>query len=312
MHIFKKISVFILLFIVSLVSFFRCNKQSTTPENPYDSINYGDSVFVEDTLDPNSITALHRDIFFPKCATPGCHDGNFEPNFLSVQSTYSTLVYHPLVKTDSNGYFLYRVQAYDTASSWLHERLVTDDATLGRMPLYADPLSQEEMDRINNWIMNGAPDTYENKAVYPDVQPTIAFYLALNEFTQGAITISGSDNRLNGIGYNPFLVKTDSSFYILVNVTDDSTAINALNGSKVLLSKKREDFSNATGSASAYLNSGGYEYWYSYISTASYSPGDTVYLRFYANDGKHDEDMEYPTDDDEFFMHLYWSFYVEN
>lgn len=288
-----------------------CKKDEALPDNPYNKVTYGTAVVYEDTLDPNSITALHRDIFFPKCGTPGCHDGNFEPNFLTVQSAYSTLVYQPLVKTDSTGYFLYRVHPYDITRSWIHERLTTTDQTLGRMPLYATPLAQDEMDRINTWIMNGAPDVNGNKAVYPDVQPNIPYYFAINDLVSNSITISAIDNRIDNVGFNPFIVKPDSGFYVFINVTDDSTEINQLAYNKLKLSKSREDFSNAVECNSTYWNSGTDEYWYSYVSTVNYSDGDTIYMRFYTNDGAHIENAEMPTNEDDYYYHLFWSFYVE-
>jgi hypothetical protein len=310
---YKKFSIALLLVFSLVLLIYSCKKEVDLPDNPYDEIDYGDSLIITDTLDPNSITALHRDIFFPRCATPGCHDGNFEPNFLTVQSAYSTVVYQTLVKTDSNDYFIYRVHPYDTARSWIHERLITDDQTLGRMPLYGAPLSQDEMDRINTWIMNGAPDVNGNKASYPDAQPNILYYFATNELGSNSIVISGEDNRLNNISYNPFMVKPDSGFYVFVNVTDDSTSINQLTYNKLKLSKIRNDFSSATECSSNYFNTGGgIEYWYSYVSTAGYAIGDTVYLRFCTNDGEHVDNAEAPTNEDELYWHLYWSFYVMN
>ncbi len=306
---YKKTELLFLFTIMAILIVVSCKKEVAQPDNPYDEVDYGTTTTTEDTLDPNSITALHRDIFFPKCATPGCHDGNFEPNFLTVQSTYSTLVYQTLVKTDSTGYFLYRVHPYDTSRSWLHERLTTDDQTLGRMPLYANHLSQTEMDRINTWIMDGAKDVNGNNAVYPDVQPNIEYYFALNEISFNSIVISY--NRLNNVMYNPFLTEPDSGFYIMVSITDDSTALSKMTNNKLKLSKSETDFSNATVCNASYITLGTDAYWYAYVSTAAYSPGDTVYMRYYTNDGKHTEDVEMPKDDDELYYYLYWSFYVQ-
>ena len=39
----------------------------------------------------------------------GCHDGNFEPDFRTVESSYSTLVYQPVVKNNDNQTYEYRV-----------------------------------------------------------------------------------------------------------------------------------------------------------------------------------------------------------
>lgn len=308
---YKKTTIYFFLILTVILIINSCKKEVAAPDNPYSSVNYGNTTTAEDTLDPNSITALHRDIFLPKCATPGCHDGNFEPNFLTVESAYSTLVYQTLVKTDSTNYFLYRVHPYDTARSWLHERLTTSDQTLGRMPLYADHLSQNEMDRINAWIMDGAKDINGNKAVYPDIQPTVEYYFALNEISLKSVVISYTDNRLDNVMYNPFLTEPDSGFYIMVSITDDSTALSKMTNNKLKLSKNKTDFSNATISNASYITIGTDAYWYAYVSTASYAPGDTIYMRYYTNDGKHTNDIETPNDDDDLYTKLFWSFYVQ-
>jgi hypothetical protein len=80
---------------------FGCTKENAAPDNPF-----GPEVIVEDPdtttpqiPDPYSITGLHKNIFSAKCSMPGCHDGNFEPDFRTIQSSYSTLVYQTVNKT---------------------------------------------------------------------------------------------------------------------------------------------------------------------------------------------------------------------
>ena len=40
----------------------------------------------------------------------------------------------------------------------MYNRITTTNDTLGRMPLYAPPLSQAEIDKVVAWINGGAKD----------------------------------------------------------------------------------------------------------------------------------------------------------
>ncbi len=147
------------------------------PANPFDSIDYGNGKLEELPLDSSSLLGLHRYIFAPTCAQPGCHDGNFEPDFRTVQSTYQTLVYHPVIKNDEEESFQYRVVPANRSKSWLWERVTTTDMVLGRMPLY-DTLTPGELAAIKLWIDEGAPDIMDQSAVLPNVQPSVYGWLA--------------------------------------------------------------------------------------------------------------------------------------
>src|SRR3982750_3430964 len=83
--------------LVGVLCFPGCKKE-TAPENPYDKVDYGKDTTSATAPDPNSIQGLHKNIFFPRCAKSGCHDGTFEPDYRTVMSTYSTLVYAPVIK----------------------------------------------------------------------------------------------------------------------------------------------------------------------------------------------------------------------
>ncbi len=112
------------------------NLEGTVPLNPYDTLQYPENKVPEIAVDSNSFLGIHKYILSKKCAVPACHDGSFEPDYRTVQSAYNTLVYAGVVKNDSAKSFEYRVVPGDTAHSWLHERITTTDAVLGRMPLY--------------------------------------------------------------------------------------------------------------------------------------------------------------------------------
>ncbi|GIV34475.1 MAG: hypothetical protein KatS3mg031_2010 [Chitinophagales bacterium] len=112
-------------------------------------------------LDSLSIAGIHKNIFAKSCAVNGCHDGSFEPNLTTIQSSYQTLVYHPIIKNNHINEFRYRVVPYDTAASVLYQRItrccfVNDD---DRMPQHTDkPLAPSQIANIAAWILNGAPD----------------------------------------------------------------------------------------------------------------------------------------------------------
>ena len=132
--------------------------------NPYDQIEElpADSTDVAD-LDPTSLVGLHAVIFRPTCANSGCHDGTFEPDFRTVNSTYNTLVGHSIIKNDPQNSFAHRVVPGDPDASQLLARLTYDiDGNSGIMPLATEPGSdypenrEEYIERIRAWIANGA------------------------------------------------------------------------------------------------------------------------------------------------------------
>ncbi len=121
-----------------------CEKDNS-PVNPYDAINRDTTSVTINEPDPNSIVGLHRNIFFPKCANPGCHDGTFEPDFRTIASTYSTLVYQQVNKVtlDSITFYFNRAIPNNTSSSFIIERLTTP--TNDYMPSNSVRLSQQEI-----------------------------------------------------------------------------------------------------------------------------------------------------------------------
>ena len=88
-----------LLFLGLITSLFLVNcTEDDLSLNPYDGIDYSDTTLVIDTVSATSFVKLHRDVLGPSCNVMGCHDGSFEPDFRTVQSSYNTLVYHPILK----------------------------------------------------------------------------------------------------------------------------------------------------------------------------------------------------------------------
>ncbi len=160
---------------------------SCTPDadNPFDD---PDNLPPEDTtgidnIDPTSFVGLHQNIFKPTCANSGCHDGTFEPDFRTIESSYNTLVFHDIIKNNPSGSYQYRVKPGSLSESIIWLRLNEDiDGISGIMPLDAfyDPESEwnehkaEHLGNISSWIMGGALDMFGNEPGGNNQQPGIA------------------------------------------------------------------------------------------------------------------------------------------
>ncbi len=291
MKLFSRYKIIVVALTVVGVILFNACKKDEPPHNPYSDIDYGDTLATADTVGQFTITGLHRNIFSQKCAQPGCHDGSFEPDFRTVESTYSSLVFHPLVKTDSTGFFKYRVKPGDTLHSWLHERLITDDEVLGRMPLYSNPLSATELNQINTWIMNGAPNA--GGVLPPDVNgaPTIPGYICLN-----MSNIRVDSNRVDDVDYNPFILAANTQYQLVFIIEDDITDISAMQNVRGMFSGQANGFPT-TPFPATYFSVGQLKFWRILFNTNQLPPAMQTYFRFYCNDGNQPDDTEFPRND---------------
>jgi hypothetical protein len=278
-------------------------------KDPYDDVDYDTDTTTTLTADPNTIVGLHKNIFFPMCALPACHDGTFEPNYLTVQSTYSTLVYHPVGLTTLNDtlFFTFRVKAYDTTYSLLHE-LVTTDNDQNFMPRQGNRLTQDEISHINNWIMNGARDEYGNIATAPDLPPYDSAYIFVAFDSLVTIQYNVDSNRVGGIGYNPFIVSQNQYLNVAFFIRDDSTSVANLTVNRLKLSLDKNDFSSAATVNAFYFSL--YNIWVAPFH-ANYPVGTQVYMRYYVNDGHHTSDTETPRSDMPDVYKSYFSFIVQ-
>jgi hypothetical protein len=304
------VSFFILATIVMVVE--SCKKEVVVPENPYDKVDYGNSTNPTDTLSATSIAGLHRNLFLTKCAVPGCHDGNFEPDFRTVQSSYSTLVYAPIKKNNAGNTFTFRVVPGDTAMSVLHERITnccfvnSDD----RMPQdnIGTALPTADINNVATWILNGAKDMNGNTPSRPDQEPVLSFYAAASsDFT---VELSAQNNRVDSIIYNPFLVPANTtSFYLAPSVVDDITPLSQIQYNKLYLSTSIDDFSNALQFTAAFINIPNQNpVWLVSVPTTNLTHGTHYYMRYYVNDGTHAENTEFPKNNSLEYYKSYWSF----
>lgn len=309
----KKIILSISFLFVSLILMLEsCKKEVVVPENPYDKIDYGNNVVPTDTLNPSSIAGLHKNLFLTKCAVPGCHDGNFEPDFRTVQSSYSTLVYAPIKKNNATNTFTFRVIPGDTAFSVLYERITNccfvnaDD----RMPQdnIGTALPASDINHVATWIMNGAKDINGNTPNRPDQEPVLSYYVAAgSDFTT---ELSAQNNRVDSIIYNPFLVPANAtSFYIAPSVVDDITPLAQIQYNKLFLSTSIDNFSGAVQLTATFINIPNQSpVWLVSVPTTNLIHGTQYYMRYYVNDGTHLENTEFPKNNSLEYYKTYWSF----
>ncbi len=307
-----------------VASFVGCNSETEIPPNPYDNIVYPTPPAPIDTLSPNTIVAIHRDILQPRCAVPGCHDGNFEPDFRTVQSSSSTMVYANIVKNDPDSSFTFRVVPFDTAQSVLHERLTNCcfANTNDRMPQdnIGVPLESSYIQRIENWIMDGAKNMFGEIPSYPNQAPQIGFYVGVDTMSiDGVIAaanqnfpLTATGNRIDGVYYNPFILADNRNVALVIGVEDDSTALAQLQGSMMKFSYDPDDFSaSAPGfhqQNAQFINYPGFTFWYVQFNTNLFNPDNVVYMRYYVSDGESQTEM--PRDEMVIQYKTFWSFYV--
>lgn len=277
---------------------------SKNDENPFDSLEHPGQSVLADTTSAYSITGLQKNIFSVKCAIPSCHGGAFEPDFRSVQSAYNTLVYHKVKKNNKKETFRYRVVPYDTAGSWLHQRIMYDDSLIGRMPLYSLPLTEKEADDINTWILNGAPDVNGNIAVRPNENPKIYGYAAYN---QNDIRID--NNRPDWS--DPFTAPANQNVKILMYVDDNETNKYQFEGNILKLSLNQDDFSNAVEVVAIYSAGPNYWGWLAKFNSGIFPTGSHVYMRYYVKDPDHTEFAERPVVESYSYLKGYYSFIIQ-
>lgn len=316
-----------LLLTVSICLMNSCKEEkkyisANVPANPYDTIDYGGDV-PDDSVDAATFVGLHKYIFSTTCAVPGCHDGSFEPDFRTVQSAYNTLVYHKVSKNDASNSFEYRVVPGEPQKSWLHERITTDDATLGRMPLY-DTLSQQEIDLITNWIKTGAKDPFGNSSVLPTYLPSFFGLLMFENDTAGyrydstrasiIDPVELPNNKTIDIWIGLFDQEADGKFLPASNFTYNKYKISNHLYDFVT---KPEMAITVLPAAKPYMGvnpfgQGKLPYFHHFvINTASFPLNQRQYFRIYVQDPDHTSPVEIPSDGSPVYLLTYFSFVVK-
>ena len=288
--------------------FFICVSCQKETINPYDNPDLLPPL--EDTTnyfsDSTNFAAIYKNVFVPHCANSGCHDGSFEPDFRTIESSYNTLVYQPVIKNNPDGNYQFRVKAGNIDESALYARLLSNsdgsatfDPNSQVMPLTADIVydpnqehiwHSEKEDHISNiktWIEEGAKDMFGNPAVQPNSKPEM----------QGVVAfITGTSTALPRIGRGTIQVPAGTqSLDIWFSVTDDNLLPYNLTYNKVKFSKNlfqfhlQEEISlnvvNTPILESGYYASNQVEYYHNITHDISdLVSGDEVFIKIYVKD----------------------------
>ena len=230
------------VFVILSVLFSACKKEEKV--NPYDlpANNAPVPNAPATPPDPASIAGLHQNMFAPTCANSGCHDGTFEPDFRTIESTYNTLVLRPIIKNDPSGSYQYRVLPGNFNNSIVYQRLIVDiDGQSGIMPLSVDQGSTwianraAYIENLKTWINNGARDIFGNSPSQNNLPP---------QLTGIFITAAGSPVQFpRNIQTSAIQVPSGTSgIDIYLAASDDATSIENLSYLKAKVSAMMNSF----------------------------------------------------------------------
>ena len=296
------------LFFALVMSFVLMNcTEDNLPINPYEDLDYGDTELVIDTVSPTSFVKLHRDVLGPSCNVMGCHDGSFEPDFRTVESSYNTLVYHTIIKNNLTEDFTYRVVPGDTAFSVLHERL-TNCCFVNmndRMPQdnIGNALPESDLDAVTAWILDGAKDITGAIPSEPNNFPNIKYFSVMD----AAYDSTYSDNRVQF--YMPFLMPNNEQVNFIFRVNDDHTNAGNMSVNQLSISEYIDDFSNAITATSVTFEQT-YKLWLLPFNTSTLQSGKTYFMCYTVSDEENQTTI-YPNNQTSFVYKNMWSFTVQ-
>ena len=316
----KTISFSILILIV-----LSCSKEDdSTSSNPYnDPANKPPADTTAPlNLDSSSFQFLYYKVFKPTCSNSGCHDGNFQPDFRTLYSSYNTLVNHSVIQNDDQSSFKYRVEPYSLEKSLLYERLTSFmQNTSGIMPLAVEPGSDWNTDSaiykdlIADWIVRGAPDSYGNLPGSGNVPPQV---IGIMVFNSGSV--SNPFPRQVG-GLSPISVPEGIPVDVWFAFTDDKSDAQNFKMTQVKSSYKLFDFSASTFKPLSNTSAiSGPDFWnntvqFTHKATIDLT-GDTigtyVYLRTYLRDEEQVDTTEIPNSGSSDIMRSYFSLKVDS
>jgi len=280
-----------------ILTFISCKEEIIPVDFNGSNVNSND-----DTLyfsNPTSFSAIHNNIFIPTCANSGCHDGTFEPDFRTIESSYNSLVYQPVIKNDINNSFSYRVDPGNSSKSVLYHRLIVDiDGISGIMPLSAEynpehywyDNEQEYINNIKDWIDSGAKDIFGNP---PQIPNDIPLARGMVVFESGQLNNPLNRNSQNGTVSVP---NNLDSVDLWFSITDDLLSANQLSYNKIKLSNSLHNFSDISENDLQVLNNPiseiGYfssinleSFYHKFtLDLGSYNSGDIIYIKIYVKD----------------------------
>jgi len=321
------------IIIIALV-FNACKKDGEI--NPYDdpSLDPPQSNDTNYFNDPVSFAALQNNIFAPTCANSGCHDGGmFPPDFRTIESSYSTLIYQPVIKNSPAETYQYRVKPGESEKSVLYARLLADasgtstfDPNSQVMPLTADiaydpdqshvwhGVKDQYIPNIKDWIDNGAKDIFGNIPLEPNKIPEMRGCIA---FLTGQTTPLSREQPRGTIYIPSNAISVDFWFSVLDDIQNSSE----LTYNKVKFSKNLFNFSSQPSYpleviTPPIIETGFYqsttdEFYHKYtLNMSSYGSGDVVFIKIYLQDNVNPV-TEIPSNGSEYQIVKHFTFTVQ-
>lgn len=304
--------------IISSVLFFAivasCTKKEGNADNPYKNFKpkQTDDNPKDSTASATSILGLHRDIFQPTCANSGCHDGTFEPDFRTVESSFSSLVNVKPVKNDSAGTFNARVLPGNADASILIYRMTVNlGGNSGIMPLVIDPgndyasKKDQLINNIKTWINNGAPDSRGIKPAAVDFPPQI----------MGVQALVGGNTLSRGGKYEPILSSAGPNVELWFSFADDKLTQDQLSNLTINWSTDPNNYDPGNEKplvkAAAKLMPGLYAasipyVWYYSFPTSGMKSLDVIWFRVTVSDGSN-QNYQIPNANSMFFLKKYFA-----
>lgn len=272
-----------------------CKKESSAPSAVVDPCANA-LVSSDPKFSLSTFQGLHANIFGPTCANSGCHDGTFEPDYRTIQSTYNSLVNQKVTKTEATGSYQYRVEPGHAERSMLILRLTKDiDGLSGIMPLYESPAScysknkVQYIEALKTWINNGAVDAFGNKPSLGNKEPELNGVMAF--IGNGAQPL---ERRPNGAIQVP---AGTTNLELWFSVSDDVSAANELSNTEINLSNDFEHFEDTTKQSlqiaaptkdmEGYLGDVITYNFKATVDVSRFSVNSPVFIRIYVKDPQH-------------------------
>ncbi|MDG1099474.1 MAG: hypothetical protein P8O20_08830 [Bacteroidia bacterium] len=306
------------LFIIAAVAttIISCSKTTGVVNNPYDNIIRDTDTFRGTEPSATSLEGIHRNVFIKTCANSGCHDGTFEPDFRTAESSFNTLINQAPIKPDPLQTFEYRVVPGNADASMLIHRMTVDlGGNSGIMPLIVNPDNDypihkdKHIQNIKDWINAGAPDLDGNTRTAADFPPQI---LGVNARNGGVL-----QNR--GGKYEPILVDANTNLTLWFSLTDDKLSQDQLSNMKIMWSINPADYTQATfepltkspGQNLPGLYTGSVNHQWSYsFNTVGYASGEVIWFRMSCDDGVN-LNYNIPNENSMFFLKKYFAIKIK-
>jgi hypothetical protein len=306
------------LFFISILATLAvsCEKSSSVVSNPYSNLKRDTAKIITVEPDPTSLAGIHKNILVKTCANSGCHDGTFEPDFRTAESSYNTMINQTPIKPNPLQTFNYRVVPGNADASMLIHRLTVDlGGNSGIMPLVVNPGNDyqakktEYIQNIKDWINAGAPDLDGKTRAPVNFSPQVL-----------GITAKVGGTTLNRGGkYEPIEADANANVTMYFSLTDDKVAQESLTNMQIAWSVNPLDYSTANfvgmSPVSAQLFDGIYgnpvEHKWSYtFNTTGLVSGQVIWFRMTGNDGG-TSSFTLPNDNSMFFLKKYFAIKIK-